>query len=186
MLARVKRAMIPIGANASFRIPLGMGTDQTVDLYVEGFRQNDPNDPVNKLNGSFRRVASGALLNLKFNLAANDPLPVVLYPTETFRCMDSRLTRARAFHTATLLPNGMVFLFGGVVADPADTGAVEVLDGSERLYLTPTAELYDPSTGKFSTVNDMQPNGALARAFHHAALLNLVPPYQILTRPTAA
>src|SRR5207302_7448660 len=56
----------------------------------------------------------------------------------------------------------------------------EVLDGSERLYLTPTAELYDPSTGKFSPVADQMPNAALARAFHQAALLNLVPPYQIL------
>ncbi|HZS38077.1 MAG TPA: kelch repeat-containing protein, partial [Polyangia bacterium] len=122
----------------------------------------------------------GALLNLPFNLASADPLPVVLYPTQTFRCVDSRLTRGRAFHSATLLPNGMVFILGGVVADPQDSGSVEVVDGSERLYLTATAELYDPSNGQFKTVADQMPNAALARAFHNAALINGSKPYQIL------
>jgi hypothetical protein len=51
------------------------------------------------------------------------------------------LTTARGFHTATLLPNGMVLLAGGV----SDTSFEPVA----------TAELYDPATGTFASIHNM-------------------------------
>jgi hypothetical protein len=171
--------VFPVGGTPGFRVPLGMGSNQTIDLYVEAFKQNAPNDPLNPVNGTFRRVAVGSALGLPANLASPTPIEIVLYPTEKFRCADSRLQRARAFHSATVLPNGQVLFYGGVVADPGDTtNNVEALNGNEQLFLTNTAEIYDPTTGKFSPVMDGTPG--IGRAFHHAAVVGTTPPYQIL------
>lgn len=52
----------------------------------------------------------------------------------------STMNTARANHTATLLLNGKVLIVGGVAAD-----------GS----LVKTAEIYDPSTGKFEATGDL-------------------------------
>ena len=61
------------------------------------------------------------------------------------------LDTGRVFHTATLLPNGMVLVAGGIEGD---------------IYLA-SAELYDPATGNWS------PTGSLitGREFHTATLL---------------
>jgi hypothetical protein len=155
----------------NLKLPLG-GAD-TVDLYAEGFREAAVDDPLNATVGKFRRVATGALLGLSGKSKTIDPLR--MFPVETFRCVDARLKRARAFHSATRLPSGHVLIVGGVVASPSDTSA-EALT-MNRLYLIGDAELYDPSTGKFKTVMEAAPT---PRAFHQAALLNDKPPYQIL------
>jgi hypothetical protein len=58
------------------------------------------------------------------------------------------MAEARAFHTATLLPNGTVLVAGGGVENS-------------------TAEIYDPATGSFSTTGGME----IGRSGHTATLL---------------
>ncbi len=156
-----------VGNNATDLKFAGNGA-QTFDLFVEGF-YNSPT--------GYQRIATGSLINVPANTPASSTLPILLYPTERFRCADSRLKTARAFHSATLLPNGNVLIIGGVVASPTDPTA-ETLDVSERLYLTASTELYDASTGQVTPVADLGPT--TLRAFHHATVLNSQPPYQIL------
>ncbi len=63
------------------------------------------------------------------------------------------MATTRAFHAATLLPDGRVLVTGGFVA----------VDGST----TESAEVYDPSTGHFSPAGAMQ----VSRMVHSAILL---------------
>jgi RHS repeat-associated protein len=63
------------------------------------------------------------------------------------------LSEARAWHTATLLPNGEVLVFGGLGADGR---------------IVTTAELFDPSTQQFQLIATP---GLTARAHHTATLL---------------
>jgi hypothetical protein len=69
------------------------------------------------------------------------------------------LTTARANHTATLLSNGKVLVAGGMVCGPncARYNAPDVLD---------SAELYDPSTGRFEVTGSL-----VARRYGQAAAL---------------
>lgn len=68
---------------------------------------------------------------------------------------DGNMTSARALHTSTLLPGGMVLITGG-----ANLGAASTVLGS--------AELYNPNAGTFSATGNLQ----TARAWHTATLLN--------------
>ena len=64
----------------------------------------------------------------------------------------NRLNTGRAYHTATLLSNGQVFVAGGL--DSSDTALS-------------TAELFNPATGIWTQTNVL----TMARAYHMAALL---------------
>ena len=64
-----------------------------------------------------------------------------------------RLKHARAWHSATILPDGTVFIFGGI--------------GSNKQIVN-EAELFDPATSTFSALST---DGLLARAHHTATLL---------------
>jgi N-acetylneuraminic acid mutarotase len=68
----------------------------------------------------------------------------------------SSLNIARHLHTTTLLPNGKVLVAGGTTnANPPDFG------------VTKSAELYDPTTGQWSTTGSLN----IARFWHTATLL---------------
>ncbi len=77
-----------------------------------------------------------------------DPLRATFIPT-------AGLITKRVDHTATLLPSGKVLIVGG-----STTGTAERPLAS--------AELYDPSTGRFTAVGNMK----VTRTAHAAALLN--------------
>jgi N-acetylneuraminic acid mutarotase len=64
------------------------------------------------------------------------------------------LNTGRAYHTATLLPNGKVLVAGG--ENPSSPG----------IYLS-SAELYDPTAGTWTTTGSL----ATSRAHHTATLL---------------
>ena len=68
-----------------------------------------------------------------------------------------RMSVARAFHTATLLPDGKVLIAGGRVNGVQDY----------RGTVTGSAELYDPATGTFSPTGSM----TVPRVWHSATLL---------------
>ena len=76
--------------------------------------------------------------------------------TGTWTPTGSMNTRRR-LHTATLLPNGKVLVAGGFLDEPGT-----ILGG----FTTPTAELYDPASGSWTTT------GSLAQQRHqHTATL---------------
>ncbi len=154
-------------------LKLAVNGKASLDIFAEGFRMAPAGDPDTARAGSFRRVAMGSLTGIAVNAGTVPPLR--LYPTQDFRCVDSTMSVGRAFHTATLLPNGTVLVVGGVVASPSDP----TRDGiaNEELFVTGSAELYDPSTGTFHPVMEPAPG---ARAFHQAALIGDQPPYQVL------
>lgn len=93
----------------------------------------------------------------------NNPTPVAapiasaeLYDPSTGKwSATGNLAQQRAEHTATLLPNGKVLVTGGLASEGVGGGP------------TASAELYDPTTGKWSSAGTM----ATARFQHTATLL---------------
>jgi len=66
-----------------------------------------------------------------------------------------RLKQSRSYHTATLLPNGLVLVAGGAVI------------AGQSVVLTSTAELYDPVAGEWRSTGDLK----TGRELHTATLL---------------
>ena len=82
------------------------------------------------------------------------PIAEIYSPvTETFRQASSNPNVARAYHTATLLPNGKVLIAGGQIPGQQDTSS---------------AELYDPAAETFTLAGNMSG----PRYNHTATLLN--------------
>jgi hypothetical protein len=94
--------------------------------------------------------------------------------SQGFSCVDQQKLY-RAFHSATLLPNGQVLLYGGVIGElDGDT-----FDTNKNLaFATGSVEVYRPTELGFWAVKGDLPR----RAFHHAVLLPSPPagPYRIL------
>jgi len=76
--------------------------------------------------------------------------------TGTWTSTGSLNTRRR-LHTATLLPNGKVLVAGGFVDEP-----FTIVGG----YTTPTAELYDPASGTWTTTGSL-----VQQRYQHTATL---------------
>src|SRR6266481_450576 len=73
-------------------------------------------------------------------------------PTSGTWTLTGSLNTARYHHTATLLPNGMVLVAGGVGTNP---------------NISASAELYDPASGTWTATGSLN----TARALHTATLL---------------
>lgn len=151
----------------SIHIPIANGV-RALDIYGEAFA------PVAAGETQPRRVAVGALLHVPVTVKGLPDLR--LYPDERFRCHNQRMVRPRAFHTATLLPNGQLLLVGGLTPapDPNQEGF-----GAAPLFIAPDAEIYDPATGSFTPTKG---DAVTPRAFHQAALVgtNSDGKYQLL------
>ena len=97
-------------------------------------------------------IVGGALTS------ASDPVATaeVYDPATGTFTMTGAMVTAREQHTATLLADGRVLIVGGTTST-----------GTGDLHPTATVEVYDPSTGSFSTTGAM----VEARTFHTATLL---------------
>jgi hypothetical protein len=84
------------------------------------------------------------------------------------------MTAARAYHTATLLPNGKVLIAAGLgeVHRPSP-------DSNGPAYALTSAELYDPSTGTFAATGNMN-----TRSIAGANTATLLPNGQVLVSGT--
>ncbi|MDB4964655.1 MAG: branched-chain amino acid transporter substrate-binding protein [Myxococcales bacterium] len=151
----------------SIRLPKGMA--QTIDIYGEAFA------PLQSGETAPRRVAVGSLLGV--SLTASKLADLRLYPDERFRCSNSALHRPRAFHSATLLPNGKVLIVGGLTPTP---DANEESFGAGAVFITSEAEVYDPVDGTFTPV--IEDDAPVPRAYHNAAFVGTTPEgnYQLL------
>jgi hypothetical protein len=138
----------------SLNLDLGEGDRATIDYYAEFF------------DGAGNRVASGSLLASSAEQAASGETPTLhMFAANTWSCPPSRLAKARAFHSATVLPNGEVLLLGGIDAVNVATFGADVFG------LVSSAEVYDPRRAAFVALTVSA--GVLApRALHSAAVLS--------------
>src|SRR6266851_10499665 len=81
--------------------------------------------------------------------------------TRVFTDTLNTMSIARSGHTATLLPDGTVLITGGLLQIPVPP-----------TLISNTAELFNPTTGKFTPIAATMSNG---RAFHTASLLTAGP-----------
>jgi hypothetical protein len=116
--------------------------------------------PVERVSGTATRLEDGTVL-LVGGGGGDDDSDLALASAERFDPATGRFTpvgalaQARAFHTATRLPNGQVLVAGGF----ADVAALEVA--------LATTEVFDPATNRFSP----GPSMATARWGHAATTL---------------
>jgi hypothetical protein len=103
-------------------------------------------------SGDVLLVGGGTFTN--GNYAETTSAELFDHASRTFR-LTGEMKTARRWHTATLLPNGKVLVAGGGV------------DGGWDYYPMDSAELYDPTTGQFAAIGNMQ----VARLWHTATLL---------------
>ena len=128
----------------SFRLDMikgrGLGPQLSTGIVGEEWGET-----VNKFNKS---TSDTAILALRFDDAGLE-YPVLIDPTWTTSGAPS-MSAMRVAHSATLLPNGKVLVAGG----------------SNGGYLS-SAELYDPSSGSWTTTGSL----ASTRGYHTATLL---------------
>jgi hypothetical protein len=136
----------------------------SLDVFVEAFAPAGMGDPSSA--DGVRRFATGAIYGIDVNPTTLSALR--LYPSEAFACAGTQLVQARAFHTATLLPDGRVLLDGGLVASASDPTLTAF--SMEGAYATGGAEVYDPRDQSVHSVNE--PTPPAPRAFHAAQLLS--------------
>lgn len=93
-------------------------------------------------------LAAGTAMSA--DLRTGGTVDVRALPMGQFSCAGDRMNVARAFHSATALPDGRVLIVGGAVADAgASTRAVDVDTG---LFLTSSVEIFDPADNTFTEV----------------------------------
>jgi hypothetical protein len=103
--------------------------------------------------------------------AAGGVAQVLLLRPVDFGCLPTQMAQPRAFHSATVLPDGSVLLAGGL------TEVVNV--DRQQLSATASIEIYRPRTRSFESPADLRV-AVVPRAFHQAVLLDGGPPYALL------
>jgi len=107
-------------------------------------------------------VASGRIDGLPFSGEVDAPR-IFMALTGRMGCSLGTMSKARAFHTVTPLPDGFALVAGGLVAT---TGEVTAVSGS-GLLLTDEVEIYSSNTGRF-VQPDVSGEAGIPRAFHTA------------------
>jgi large repetitive protein len=151
-----------------------ISTEMGSRIAKDGVRANSPGGQADDLRGdrdpgnstlsisserniTMQRRSTTMLIVLSLLLG----LKAVLWPTELSRLladswtMTGNLNVARSYHTATLLPNGKVLVYGGFTGSGTESRAVR------------SAELYDPATGVWTFTG----SAFYERANHTATLL---------------
>ncbi len=149
------------------RLPAKDG--KSIDIYAETFGPAGAMDP--RSAGGFQRLHTGSLLGV--DPAAQTLSALRLYATAGSRCAGARMRLARAFHTATVLPDGRVLFVGGLVASTSEEGNI-AFDLANGAPATGGAEIYDPRDQSITPVTES--TAPLARAFHAAQLLDGIGP----------
>ncbi len=110
------------------------------------------NRTLNRTRHTLTKMQNGKILILGGNTST-----VELYDssTSTFSNTGTMIQSLRSGNTTTLLPNGKVLVTGGYQTSAPSTSFI-------------TAELYDPTTGIFTSTGNMN----YARQLHNATLLN--------------
>ncbi|MHB1843278.1 MAG: Kelch repeat-containing protein [Deltaproteobacteria bacterium] len=154
------------------QIPLG-----TANIEVDGLSSSDPSAVLlaTGTTGQFTITADAAPLSLTLFLRRAGAFTPTASAQSPAAC--SHLTVARAYHQQTLLPNGQVFIYGGLQY-PATVNwtqalAIPPMVVAGTQYLS-SAEIYDPQTGAFTVAAnwpDTQ-NSPSPRAFGQAFALS--------------
>lgn len=133
-------------------LDIGEGDRASIDYYAEFF------------DATGAKVASGSLLASSADASASSDTPTLhMFAASSWSCPPAKLNHARAFHSATMLPNGEVLLLGGIEA----LGGY----GVDVFGVVDTAEIYDPRKATFTLLTAA--TGTLAaRAFHNIGLLD--------------
>ena len=132
--------VIKPGEALDFQVP----TDKVdrLAMRLEAFQKSGTSGSLSlAYSGQMERVdLSGAELNM------------LLRTVDQRSCADT-MRSPRAFHTATLLPNGQVLLLGGMVAEASGSGDKLHTDDTEEAYAKAGAELYDPDSMSFTALD---------------------------------
>lgn len=104
---------------------------------------------------------------------------IFLRPSGDISC-EYQAVAFRAFHTATLLPNGEVLLLGGLIGEPNRNFKLE--PSKETGWATGTAEVYAPDSRGAGSTFRLVDGTIPARAFHVTQLLRSPAggPYKLL------
>lgn len=133
-------------APATLALPAG----KRFDLFAEAF------------SDSGQRVATGTLFDVDPKAAPT----MRMFLPETFHCNPAdKLHQPRAFHTATVLPNGQILVAGGLV--PTSNASEGPAPAGDQLFADGSVEVFDPITETFTWVKD----AITRRAFHQAIAL---------------
>jgi hypothetical protein len=95
------------------------------------------------------------------DLGGTGDVDVRVVAANAWSCAPERGFAARAFHSATPLPNGDLLLLGGI----AGADGIDTIDLAAGFFLQTRAELFTPSTGGSRQVSIA---GLVPRAFHQA------------------
>ncbi len=95
-------------------------------------------------------------------------IQVQVQATDAYACPLGTASTARAFHSATPMPNGEVLLLGGLIG--AAGGDSTAFAPSAGVFVSSAAELYDPVDRRFYPLTI---TGVLPRAFHQVLVLGM-------------